>query len=232
MSAAPDHAADRSAPRALTERTFAAVLLDMDGTLVSSTAAVERSWTRWAAEHGVGVPDFSTVHGVPADALVARMLAGRSEAEIAAARRRIDEIELAEPGPVTVLPGAREALEVLVAARRCAIVTSAGRALLSARLTVNGLPLPPLVAAEDVVHGKPAPDPYLAGAALLGVDVTRCLVVEDAPAGLAAGRAAGATTLALRTTLADPGDAANHVVGDLSAVRFEPTERGVQVRLR
>ncbi|MCV2394957.1 HAD-IA family hydrolase [Actinotalea sp. M2MS4P-6] len=212
------------------DRVFAAVLLDMDGTLVSSTEAVERSWTRWATEHDVPVPDFATVHGVTADDLVARLLAGRPATERAAARRRIDEIELAEPGPVVVLPGAREVLETLVSARRCAIVTSAGRALATMRLGGAGLPVPPMVTADDVSRGKPAPDPYLAGAALLGVEPADCLVIEDAPAGLSAARAAGAVTLGLRTTTPEP--EADRVIGDLSAVVVEADERGVRVSAR
>lgn len=212
------------------DRLFAAVLLDMDGTLVSSTAAVERSWTRWCAEHDVAVPDFATVHGIPADTIVGHLLAGRPAEEVAAARRRIDEIELAEPGPVAVLPGARDVLGALAAAGRCAIVTSAGRELVAMRLAGAGLPVPPLVTADDVVRGKPDPEPYLAGAALLGVDPAACLAVEDAPAGLASAQAAGATTLAVRTTTADP--RADHVVDDLSAVLVVLEGGGVRVRSR
>lgn len=215
---------------AVTDRTFAAVLLDLDGTLVSSTALVERSWRQWSAEYGVPVPDFGTVHGIPAWALVDRMLAGRPEAERAAAKARIDEIELAETGEVQVLPGAREVLGVLVPAGRCAIVTSSSRPLALARLTGAGLPVPPLVTADDVTRGKPSPDPYLAGAALLGVDPVDCLAVEDAAAGLAAARAAGTTTLGLTTTTT--GLAADLVVADLGAVALEVTADGVRLRLR
>lgn len=212
------------------DQVFSAVLFDLDGTLVSSTAAVERSWTRWAAEQGVPVPDFGTVHGVPADALVARMLDGRPPEQVAAARRRIDEIELADRGGVQVLPGAREALEMLVGTGRCAIVTSSGRALAATRLTDAGLPVPPVVTADDVTRGKPAADPYLAGAALLGVAAGDCLAVEDAAPGVASARAAGATTLGLRTTVPDPGS--HHVVADLSRVVFELHEHGIRVRTR
>lgn len=210
--------------------TYAALLLDLDGTLVSSVASVERCWTRWAAEHGLPAPDFTAVHGVPAAALVERMLPDRSPAERAAARARIDELELADPGPVEVLPGARELLATLVPAGRCAIVTSSSRVLAAARLGGTGLPVPPLVTADDVTRGKPAPDPYLAGAALLGLDPSTCLAVEDAHAGLAAARAAGTATLGLRTTTADL--VADLVVDDLSAIRVEVLADGVRLHLR
>ncbi|HMO11675.1 MAG TPA: HAD-IA family hydrolase [Actinotalea sp.] len=206
--------------------TVEAVLLDMDGTLVSSVAGVERSWTAWAGELGVVLPDFAEVHGVPARALVDRFLADRTPADRAAALERIDRIELAVAHEVEVLPGARELLEALVPTGRCAIVTSSSRALARARLAGTALPEPALVTADDVARGKPHPDPYLAGAALLGVRATACLVVEDAAAGLAAGRASGAVVLGLRTTLADPGVLADLVVDDLSAVVAEPLPGG------
>jgi mannitol-1-/sugar-/sorbitol-6-phosphatase len=205
---------------------FAAVLLDLDGTLVSSVAAVERSWMRWFAEYDLPPVDMLEIHGVPAHVTVDRLLADRTAADRAAARRRIDELELADR-EVDVLPGAREVLEELGPAGRCAIVTSSSAELATVKLAATGLPHPPMVAADDVLHGKPHPEPYLAGARLLGVDPTLCLVVEDAPAGLAAGRAAGASTLGLRTTVTDPD--ADHVVADLGEVTVTATASGVTV---
>ena len=210
------------------DRTFEALLLDMDGTLLSSVAAVERSWTHLAAEYGVPVPDFSTVHGVPAHALIDTMLADRPAGERRAARARIDELELADLGGVEPLPGAAALLEVLVPAGRCVVVTSSSALLAHARLSAVGLPVPPRVTADDVARGKPAPDPYLAGAALLGADQVDCLAVEDARAGLESATAAGATTLALTTTHPDArGDV---VVPDLSWVVVTAGPDGVRVR--
>ena len=82
-----------------------------------------------------------------------------------------------------------------------------------------GLPIPQtLVTSEDVAAGKPAPDGYHLGAKHLGLEPTRCVVFEDAPAGIAAGRAAGAHVVALRTT--DPAadfSGAEAVIGDFTA---------------
>jgi sugar-phosphatase len=210
------------------DRTFEALLLDMDGTLLSSVAAVERSWTRLAGEVGVPVPDFSTVHGVPAHALIDTMLADRPADERRAARARIDELELADVDGVEPLPGAAELLAALVPAGRCVIVTSSSTPLARARLAAVGLPVPLLVTADDVARGKPAPDPYLAGAALLGADPADCLAVEDARAGLESAAAAGATTLGLTTT--HPDVRADVVVPDLSWVVATTGPEGVRVR--
>ena len=146
------------------------------------------------------------------------------------------EIELEDTDDIQVLPGAARALDALVATGRCAIVTSCTRDLALARLRAAGLRAPDvLVAAEDVVRGKPDPEPFLLAARTLGVDPSRCLVVEDAPAGLRAGRAAGMTTLAVSTThaadeLAADG-LAHHVVPDLAAVAMVRGPAGVHVGL-
>ncbi len=208
---------------------FDALLLDMDGTLISSVAAVERSWIRWAAEYGVEPLDLLAIHGVPAHTCVDRLLADRSAQERAEACERIDALELADR-EVEELPGARAVLEALTSAGRCAIVTSSSRELARVKLAAVGLPQPPMITADDVVHGKPDPEPYLAGARLLGFDPAACLVVEDAPAGLAAGRASGARTLGLRTTIQAPD--ADHVVADLSEIKVELGRAGVATWVR
>jgi sugar-phosphatase len=100
------------------------------------------------------------------------------------------------------------------------VVTSGTRALATGRLAHGGLPIPEqLITADDVERGKPDPQPYLAGAAALGVDPADCLVIEDAPAGIEAGKAAGMTVLALATTF-EAGElaAADYVVGSLADV--------------
>jgi sugar-phosphatase len=178
-------------------RTFDAVLFDMDGTLVDSTAAVERSWATWGSEYGLTRSALEAGHGQPASQLVTALLGGD---RVAQGLARIAELELADIHDITILPGALELLSALPA-DRVAIVTSATRALATARIAAAGLPAPAVVVTfDDVRHGKPNPEPFLTGAARLGIDPARCLVVEDAPAGIAAGRAAGCATLAVTTT--------------------------------
>ncbi len=178
-------------------RTFDAVLFDMDGTLVDSTPAVERSWATWGLEYGLTRSALEAGHGQPAAQLVTALLPAD---RIAQGLARIAELELTDVHDITILPGALALLKALPA-DRVAIVTSATRALATARIAAAGLPAPAAVVTfDDVTRGKPDPEPFLTGAARLGVDPSRCLVVEDAPAGVAAGAAAGCATLAVTTT--------------------------------
>jgi mannitol-1-/sugar-/sorbitol-6-phosphatase len=182
---------------AVADRTFDAVLFDMDGTLIDSTPAVERSWARWSVEYGLTSSALSMGHGVPAASLVRSVLPAD---QVEAGLRRIAELELIDLDGITVLPGAAELLAALPL-DRAAIVTSATRPLTMARLAAAGLRAPAVVVTfDDVANGKPDPEPFLTGAARLGVDPARCLVIEDAPAGIAAGRAAGCAVLAVTTT--------------------------------
>ncbi|BCJ45792.1 hydrolase [Actinoplanes ianthinogenes] len=179
-----------------------AVLLDMDGTLVESHAAVERAWRTWSAEHGVD-PDavLAVAHGAPAETTVRRFLPA-AETGIAAARQLA--LQYDDLSDVTAGPGAAELLGTL--ARRglpWAVVTSADIRLANARLAAAGIVPPVLVTVEDIAAGKPAPDGYLKAAAILGVPPATCLVVEDAEVGVRAGRAAGARTAGLRGLEAD-----------------------------
>jgi len=182
-----------------------AVLLDMDGTLVDSDAAVDRAWRRWAQEYGVDAGAVLAVaHGVPAAATVDRFrpdLAPASRAVAAARQLALQYDDLADVVPTT---GAHALLAVLEQRRLpWAVVTSADRPLAAARLGAAGIVAPVLVTCEDVVAGKPDPACYLLAADRLGVAIAECLVVEDAPAGVAAGEAAGARTAALRGLAAD-----------------------------
>ncbi len=207
-------------PGALAGRTFDAVLFDMDGTLLDSTPAVNRSWLRWAREEGIDPDRLSGWHGVTASGIVDALLAERDDAGRADALERINALELSDTDGVVALPGATETLAALAVPGRSAIVTSSTRSLALARLEAAGLVAPAVVVtASDVSRGKPHPEPFLTAARALGADPARCLVVEDAPAGLEAGRAAGCATLAVVTThtrgqlAAAPADA---VVADLS----------------
>lgn len=215
---------------ALTDLSFAAVIFDMDGTLIDSTPAVRRSWKTWAAEHEVAADVLERNHGMPAASVVqAALSADRHDAAI----RRINELELADVGDVVVLPGAPEALASLVGAKN-AIATSCTIPLAQARIAAAGVVAPTvLVTADDVERGKPHPDPFLEAARRLGVAPTDCLVVEDAPAGLAAARTAGCRTLAVRTTTPTDELDADAIIETLADVAFEADADGrISVRLR
>ena len=178
----------------LSSEVFDAVIFDMDGTLIDSVPAVERSWGIWAAEYGLDVDTIRRFHGVPAAGIV-EVLIPKDRQQIAI--DRINELEVADVEGIVVLPGADGLLATLAAGGvPTAIVTSGTTDLAEARLEATGLTHPPVVVtASDVERGKPWPDPWLEGARRLGVDPADCLVVEDAVAGLRAARAAGCRAL-------------------------------------
>ncbi|MEU5240717.1 HAD-IA family hydrolase [Streptomyces lydicus] len=205
-----------------------ALLFDNDGTLVSSLESVQRCWTRWAEEYGLTAEEFGRVelHGRPAAEIVADLLPA---ARVPEALARIEQLEVEDTaGGVTVLPGTRALLETLPP-ERWAVVTSATRRLAEARLAEAGIRPKNLIAADDISRGKPDPEPFLLATARLGADPARCVVFEDAPAGLAAGRAAGMTTVALTTTHPAHELSADVVVGDLSAVSAQATAGAVEI---
>lgn len=180
------------------DRTFDAILFDMDGTLINSIPAVERAWRRWAGEFNIAdAGSFTLAHGTPAKDLVAQLVPAD---DVARAFARIVQLELEDTDGIELLAGTARALDQLPADRQ-AIVTSCTRALALARIAATGLIRPEvLVAADDVSRGKPDPEPFRRGAELLGFDPARCLVVEDAPTGLIAAKAAGCATLAVAGT--------------------------------
>ena len=204
-----------------------AVLLDLDGTLIDSTPAVARSWARWGEQWGVGDVFASHEHGRPAREIVAGHLPAD---QVDAGFSAIEAMEIADTDGIVVLPGARELLDALPR-NAWAIVTSCSRPLAVARLAAVGLEPPVLVTASDTSVGKPAPDPFLEAARRLGVDPADCLVVEDAPAGLTAGRAAGATTLAVEGTVDASLLDADLTAPSLTAVAVEVLPDGIQVTL-
>jgi mannitol-1-/sugar-/sorbitol-6-phosphatase len=173
-----------------------AVLSDLDGVLVDSTAAVVRSWEAWGARHGLdGRAIVEGNHGRPARAVIAELLPAGGDVDAEAAA--LEDAEVADTAGVVAMPGAAEVLAGPVVA----IVTSCTLRLARARLAAAGLPEPAvLVGADAVARGKPAPDPYLLAAKRLGTAPADCVVLEDAPAGVAAGRAAGMTVWAVATT--------------------------------
>jgi mannitol-1-/sugar-/sorbitol-6-phosphatase len=177
------------------------VLFDLDGVLVDSTPAVARVWAGWAREHGFD-PDkvVKEAHGRPSIATIRELL---PHADHAAEDREVERREIADVDGVIPLPGSMELLQALPL-RRWAIVTSCTRPLAGVRIGAAGLPKPGhLVTSTDVKQGKPDPEPYLKGAQFLGVPADDCIVIEDAPAGIRAGKAAGARVIALRTTATD-----------------------------
>ena len=182
-----------------------AVLLDMDGTLVDSDAAVDRAWRTWAVEYGVDLADGPPIaHGMPALGNVLRLRPDLTPEQAAAAADRQLELQYDDVADVTATPGAAELLaELDRLGLPWAIVTSADPTLARVRLAAARIRPPLLVTADDVRAGKPDPEGYLLAARKLGADPRRCLVVEDAEAGVRAGRAAGATVAALKGVPAD-----------------------------
>ena len=186
----------------------------MDGTLVDSRVVVERHWRLFAARHGLDPEPFIAAGHGRRTSDVLRELAPHLDAPAEA--QIVDAGEEADLAGLVTVPGAAELLAGLPRAA-WAVVTSAHRSLALARLSAVGLPVPEvLVCGDEVERGKPDPEGYLRGAELLGVDPALCLVLEDVPAGIAAGRAAGSLVVAVATTfpvaaLAD----ADAVVDDL-----------------
>lgn len=202
----------------------------MDGVLIDSTAHVDRVWREWAQERDVDPePVLAIAHGrrtVEVLATVAPHLATPEEVALLEGRDAQDHAGI---GPV---PGAASLLKSLPAGSY-AVVTSAPAPLVTARFAHAGLPDPEfLVSADDVVQGKPAPEGYLAAAALLGVAPADCVVFEDAPPGVAAGSAAGMRVVGVATTYSgDNLRGAHAVVRDLSDVSIEVLGDELRVEL-
>lgn len=197
-----------------------AILFDMDGVLIDSAPAVERVWRKWAAEYGLD-PNLvvEQAHGRRSVETI-RAVAPHMDAE--RENVKVEQMEIDDRDGVTALPGAARLLGVLPAGR-FAIVTSATRPLALARLSYAGIPLPRhIVTADDVTQGKPSPEPFVKGAAVLGIAPSDCLVFEDTPAGIAAARAAGMQVIGLVTTYpALELQAADLLVPSLAEVKAE-----------
>ena len=200
-----------------------AILFDIDGTLVDSTGAVERAWKTWADRRGLDVAEILRVcHGRRSEDTVAQFV---PPAERASATAELTRLELDDLSDITALPGARYLWDAVPPQRR-AVVTSGPRQLMQARLDAAGLSVPAvMITAENVARGKPDPEGYRKAAAALGWDAGRCLVIEDAPAGVEAGRAAGSVVLAVATTHRESDlQRADGVVPNLTACTVDSTD--------
>lgn len=208
----------------MTSLLVGAILFDLDGVLADSTPSVTRAWSAWARRVGLDPEELlPKVHGRRA---IETIRAARPDLDAEAELATIVADETTDNDDTDEIPGAR-ALVSGLPADAWAIVTSGLRPVATARLVAAGIPLPRImITAESIERGKPNPDCYLAGAAALGVDPADCVVVEDAPAGAAAARAAGMRLIALTTTHAaaqlEPADL---VVPDLTHVTVRATER-------
>ncbi len=203
----------------------AAILFDLDGVLIDSTACITRHWQQWAECHNLDLAEIMAVaHGrrtVETMRLVAPHLAVEEEAQ------RFAKMEAADTEGVVTIAGALTLLDSLPA-DTWAIVTSGTREVAAARLSSQGLPVPKImVTAEDVINGKPDPEPYLAAATRLSISAGHCVVVEDSPAGIAAATAAGMRSIAVAFTHAyHELEAATAVAGQLEDIQVTSSPDG------
>ncbi len=209
------------------------LLFDMDGVLVSSIGSVNRCWKRWAQHYGVENADtYQIPHGTRAVDIIRTL---KPDLDVAVGLKLIEDMEIEDVADLEVLAGAKALLESLPVPQ-WAIVTSATKRLAIARLGVAGLPVPERFITGDMVEkGKPDPEPYRRGAALLGVAAAECVVVEDAPSGVGAGVAAGCRVLGvLGTHTAEELRAAgvSWVVASLEDVRVSVVDGALRVELR
>ena len=202
----------------------------MDGILVSSLGSVERSWTMWAELRGVDPERTCKIaHGRRAIDTIAML---RPDLDPEVELKIIEDREVEDNEDLTVLPGVLNLLAALPQ-NRWTVVTSATERLARARMAAGGVPAPErLVTADFITRGKPHPEPFLAGAAMLGFAPEDCVVFEDSSSGARAGRAAGCTVVA--TTFSHPVeslDAAHYLVTDLTGITVESVGDGIALNL-
>lgn len=211
--------------------TASGLLFDMDGVLVSSIGSVNRCWRRWAIHYGVPNADtYEVPHGRRAIDIVREL---RPDIDPIEGLNFIEDMEIEDTADLIVLPGVKSLLESLPP-ERWAIVTSATRRLLLGRLQAAGLPVPAYIITADMVdNGKPHPEPYQRGAALLGLTPETCIVVEDAPSGIGAGVAAGSRVLAVVTShKPEELQQAEWIVPSLEAVTAAVSPAGLTLQLQ
>lgn len=214
-----------------TEINAACLLFDMDGTLVDSTAAVERVWGKWADGHGISFDSFRhAMHGRRAVDTMREVIP--SGLDLMAELETIDSNELVETDGIIAIPGAADLLAALPRSA-WALVTSAQRPLARVRMEAAGLPWPDtVVSADDISNGKPDPGCYLLALSRLGQRAERAVVFEDASAGIAAGHAAGCRTIVVATSASERVLAGEEWIPDFSHLTLEEIEPDGSLRLR
>jgi len=207
------------------------ILFDMDGILVSSLGSVERSWAKWGEMRGVDAAlAIKTAHGQRAIDTIRRLRPDLNDVE---ELKVIEQIEIDDKEDIQILPGVPRILNALPQ-KFWTVVTSATKHLARVRLEYAGLPVPEhFITADMVTHGKPDPEPYLKGAALLGVDPRDCLVIEDSSSGALAGHKAGCKVLAtLFSHTVESLTAADWIVQSLETVAVRALEDTVEVEFQ
>ena len=202
----------------------------MDGVLINSTPAVARVWRRWAIERGFNPEEVvARAHGRPSLTTVREYL---PNADHEAENKEVERREIEDLEGVIPLPGALELLASLPP-DRWTIVTSCTRPLAEVRIKAAGLPLPKkLITSNDITHGKPNPEPYLKGAAILGFPSAECIVLEDVPAGVRSGKSAGSRVVAFTTTVGKPellAAGADWVLGGCADIRLLGRNGGLKL---
>ncbi|MBB3657501.1 sugar-phosphatase [Rhizobium sp. BK650] len=207
------------------DKAYDAFLFDMDGTVLNSIAVVERVWSEWALRHGFEPKVFlKTIHGIRASDII-RQLGLPGVDPIAEARLLLKE-EMEDFEGIIEIPGSIRFLNALPI-DRWGIVTSAPIELARRRMAAAGIPVPEMiVSGEEVSAGKPSPECYLLGASRLGVDPSRCLVFEDAVAGILAGEAAGADVAVITETHATPFETPHFTISNYAAWQPHQTAAG------
>lgn len=216
----------------MNEISCAALLFDLDGVLINSTPAVARVWWQWAMERGFNPEEVvSRAHGRPSLATVREYL---PNADHEAENREVERREIEDLEGVVPLPGALDLLSRLPE-DRWTIVTSCTRPLAEVRIKATGLPLPQkMITSNDIQHGKPHPEPYLKGASVLGFPAEECVVLEDVPAGVRAGKSAGAKVIAFTTTVKATGlkeAGADWILNSCADIRLLDRVKGLRLGL-
>ena len=210
--------------------TCKALLFDMDGTLVDSTAIVERAWTGWAARHQIPLEAvLSFAHGRPTIATLEHFFPALDHT---AELEELDRLEETQLGGIQAVPGAAAVLQALKGFP-WAIVTSAWRTLAESRVLAAGLPLPKImVPVDEIRNGKPHPEGFLRAAQQLGVAPEECVVFEDTRPGIEAGVSAGMQVVGLLTTA--PAHHLNHhpLIRDFRDVSVQPSGEWIKLQIR
>lgn len=208
-----------TAPKTLVlNKPYAAFLFDMDGTILNSIVAAERVWTKWAQKHGLDVATFlPTIHGVRGLDTISNL--GLPGVDPQAETDQICADEMVDLEGIVPIAGAIAFLNSLPR-DRWAIVTSAPKELALVRMAKAGIPCPDImVTGEDVKQGKPNPRCFMLGAEKLGVNIDDCLVFEDAPAGILAGEASGASVVVITATHTHKHETALTTIADYAGVK-------------